>query len=188
MDDEGNETEERPARFGLRFVAGTAALSRLAGRVGMAAVLLLLVLMLFEVVARYGFNAPTVWGSELATSFSAAVFLLGWAPTLMRRGHIGIDIVSSRLPARWQAVVEGVLLLGLVAPMLGCLAFAAWQEMTRAYASGEVDLASAWQVPVWPMRLLVAISLGLFLAQAIVTGVTSLFGRRRGTAAPPPVA
>jgi TRAP-type mannitol/chloroaromatic compound transport system permease small subunit len=44
--------------------------------------------MLYEVIARYFFNAPTVWGMELAVLLFGPYFLLGGPYLLHLKGHV----------------------------------------------------------------------------------------------------
>jgi TRAP-type mannitol/chloroaromatic compound transport system permease small subunit len=58
--------------------------------------------MLYEVVARYVFNAPTVWGMELAVLVFGPYFLFGGPYLLHLKGHVTLDIARQRMSARWQ--------------------------------------------------------------------------------------
>jgi TRAP-type mannitol/chloroaromatic compound transport system permease small subunit len=155
-------------------------LGRLAARAGMAVIVALLAVLLLEVFARYGLGRPTVWGGDLATMLNGSIFLLGAAATLRQGGHIRIDALSDRLPERIQNLIGALAYLLLMAPLLTLLAYVAAQDTGDAFASGEVDLASAWQVPVWPMRALIALCLGLLLLQVVAEGLRHLAHLRRG--------
>src|SRR5690606_23358490 len=61
--------------------------------------LVIVPVMLYEVGSRYLFNAPTVWGMELATMLFGPYFLLGGPYLLHLRGHVNLDLVRRRLPA-----------------------------------------------------------------------------------------
>ena len=57
--------------------------------------------MLYEVVMRYFFNAPTVWGMELAVLLFGPYFLFGGPYLLHLKGHVALDLVRQRLSNRW---------------------------------------------------------------------------------------
>ena len=162
------------------------ALSSATAALGVAALFALLAVMLFEVVARYGFGAPTVWGSDLAAMLTGALFLLGGARTLREGGHVRIDVLSSRLPAPVRRTIGAAFDLLLLLPTLGVLVHAAGRHTARAYARGEVDLAMAWRVPVWPAGALVTATLAVLALQVVAERL-----RPAGpapAAAPPPLA
>ena len=54
--------------------------------------------MLYEVVSRYVFNAPTVWGMELAVLLFGPYFLLGGPYLLHLRGHVALDLMRQLYP------------------------------------------------------------------------------------------
>lgn len=140
-------------------------LAVVAGWLGCGALAALLLILLHEVVARYAFNAPTIWGSDLATLLTASVFLLGAADTLRTGGHVRIDVLSSRLRPRTAHLLQAAALALLVLPALLVVDIAAWQRTLRAVQRHEIDLGMAWQVPVWPTYGLIAVGLGLLALQ-----------------------
>lgn len=140
-------------------------LSRAGGWLACGALAALLAVLLWEVVARYGLSAPTVWGGDLAAMLTAAVFLLGAADTLRAGGHVRIDVLSSRLRPRAAHALQAAALGILVLPALLVVDVAAWRRTIRAVQRHEVDLAMAWQVPVWPLYGLIALGLGLLALQ-----------------------
>ena len=58
--------------------------------------------MLYEVIARYVFNAPTVWGMELPVLLFGPYFLLGGPYLLHLKGHVALDVARQRLSPAWQ--------------------------------------------------------------------------------------
>ena len=52
-------------------------------------------LMLFEVISRYSFSAPTSWGPELATLLFGPFFLMGGPYLLHTGGHVAAGALSA---------------------------------------------------------------------------------------------
>ena len=79
----------------------------------LAAVLLTLsgVMLTYEVVARYFFNAPTIWAAELSQMclIWACPIAMGWA--LSHRRHIRVNAITSQLPQRGKQIAEILSLL-----------------------------------------------------------------------------
>ena len=63
----------------------------------------------YEVVVRYGFNAPTSWAFDLSYITYGTLFMMGGAYTLSRGGHVRGDFVYRLWKPRTQAKVELVL-------------------------------------------------------------------------------
>ena len=80
---------------------------------GVAWLTVLVVLVVFvNVVMRYFFNTSFVFMQELEWHIFSAVFLLGGGYTLLKDGHVRVDIIYQRLSPRGRAWVNlfGVLL------------------------------------------------------------------------------
>ncbi|QCB48457.1 TRAP transporter small permease subunit [Hydrogenophaga sp. PAMC20947] len=129
--------------------------------------------MLYEVVMRYLFDAPTVWGMELAVLLFGPYFLLGGPYLLHLRGHVALDLARQRLSLAWQRRLDLInfpiivffcaVLLYFSAPS----AFSAWSYRETSF--------SAWNPPIWPAKLMVPLALALMLLQALVEFVRVLF-------------
>lgn len=114
-----------------------------------------------QVALRYGFNLSIDWADEIGRlAFVWAIFLA--VPLGVRQGaHIGIDIVSDKLPAAWRAALKRVA-AAISALMMAAIAWAAlgvareqWDEMMAT-----VDWSVAWFiVPVGMGALLSALHL-----------------------------
>ncbi|WP_170432598.1 TRAP transporter small permease subunit [Ruegeria arenilitoris] len=61
-------------------------------------VLIVAVISVYEVVSRYGFNAPTKWVHETSTFLIAIVFLIGGARAMARNQHVTINLLQYLLP------------------------------------------------------------------------------------------
>ena len=56
--------------------------------------------VLYEVVARTVFGAPTQWGNETTIYLSAMAYLLAGGYALLHRRHVRIDVLYEALSAR----------------------------------------------------------------------------------------
>ena len=80
---------------------------------GVAWVTFLVVLVVFvDVVMRYVFNTSFVFTQELEWHLFSVIFLIGAGYTLLKDGHVRVDIVYQRLGPKGQAWINliGVLL------------------------------------------------------------------------------
>lgn len=120
-------------------------------------------LLLFEMTARYAFRAPTVWATEAAQMLFGAYAVLSGGYLLVHRGHVNVDIFHGRLPARARAAVDVLASVLFFAFMLVLLkegwnmASESLEQMERSY--------SAWNPPVWPLKLMIPIGAALLFLQ-----------------------
>ncbi len=153
-----------------------AAITRLNRLVFLAAIWLMAVVvpvMLFEVVSRYVFNAPTLWGMELAVLLFGPYFLLGGPYLLHLRGHVSLDLARQRLSPRANRVLD-LLNFPIIAAFCVILLFYSVPAAWSAWQYGETSF-SAWNPPIWPAKLAVPLSLLLMLLQALVEFLRTVF-------------
>ncbi|MEJ2469796.1 MAG: TRAP transporter small permease subunit [Desulfuromonadales bacterium] len=129
-------------------------------------ILPLILVVVYEVIMRYGFNAPTSWAFELTvflygTHFS---FALGYAHK--HDTHVAIDVFESRLPERPRTILRIVVNLVMFLPAIGMLTFytctlaaTSWQQWEHA--------SSSWAPPIYPVKTLMAFGFILFFLQGI---------------------
>lgn len=152
-------------------------LSTAAQRISMVMVLALTAVMIFEVVARYAFNAPTIWAADLSYMLNGAMFMLASAFALKERGHVRIDFMVSGLSRAWQDRLFGALLLGLFVPAVTMIGWVAAGRAWKSFVTGETEPVSIWQPVIWPFHLAIAVGLWALTLQALAEGVRS-FSRR----------
>lgn len=132
-------------------------------------------LMLFEVISRYSFRAPTSWGPELATLLFGPFFLLGGPYLLHTGGHVAVDILSASAKGRVHVVLAVVAaLLALIFGLI-LLRFSlplAWQ----AFEYGETSY-SAWNPVIWPTKVVLPLAALLLVLQSLAEVVFALKGR-----------
>ncbi len=130
--------------------------------------------MIYEVVARYVFTAPTIWSTDFAMIANGAVLFLGAAWVTRRQEHIRVDVFSSLMPARLQACVDRVFHAALALP-LAMMWLVSLERAVLAFERMERQVTSAWGPLLWPVHLM--ISLGL-LALLLEVVRLALGGRR----------
>lgn len=151
-------------------------LSALLAAAAMAMLAALVADMVYEVVSRRVFNAPTLWAYDIAYMLNGAGFLLAAGHTLRNNGHIRIDFLSARLPARLQDWINAAAYAFLALPAVAFLAFGAWAEWREAYATGELDPASPWKPLLWPLFAGMLLGVAALLLQMAAQCVRHLRG------------
>lgn len=159
---------------------------RLLAVIAMIQVVVIIAVQLYEVIARYVFNAPTLWGNDIAYMTNGTLFLLGAAYTLRMGAHIRIDFLATRLPLRLQHAINLLFYLGLFLPLLWYVGSASANKAWRAYLKGELESMSAWEPLVWPFYTGITIGLiGLFM-QVLSETLRHAVGIADPAAVPPP--
>jgi TRAP-type C4-dicarboxylate transport system permease small subunit len=161
----------------------TAALEHLVDGLGRVAAWVFVVIggmIAWEVVARYVFNAPTIWAEELARFGQIWAVYLAAACVLRRRRLIAIGLVVDRLPAGWRRAADLfalALIAGFALLVLIWGADIAWDSFRRGRGS-----ASMLDVPVWLTEIAVPLGALLLLLQCWVEAVLVCRGGTLGRA------
>lgn len=138
---------------------------------------------LYEVVARYLFNAPTNWAHATATTLCGVAFALGGAHALARDEHVRIGVVFDKLKPAGRRRVEIVsALLGLF--YLGGLGLGLWDQAVESIWKFDWDGNWAPELtpgpPGWPLpailRGALVVGTALFLVLLAVNFATLLRG------------
>jgi TRAP-type mannitol/chloroaromatic compound transport system permease small subunit len=142
-----------------RFIRLVDRIAVMLGFIAMAALVALVVAMLYEVAARYVFNRPTLWAFDISYMLNGALFYLAAAYALKSNAHVRIDFLSSRLPERVQVWINTYFFLALFLPIMTLLSWVSVQKAWRAWATGEVEAVSPWAPLMWPFLATIAIGM-----------------------------
>jgi TRAP-type mannitol/chloroaromatic compound transport system permease small subunit len=152
------------------------------GEVSSLLALPLLLVVAYEVVMRYAFNAPTSWGFEATTFLYGVLYMLGLAYCDVYGGHVRVDIFTSRMPLRAQSVVGILTNLLFFMPVMVLLTIATWKYALTSIAGRELNPTS-WAPPVYPIKTLMAIGFSFLLIQGfsnLIHNIRVLQGKAEG--------
>ncbi|QIT54671.1 TRAP transporter small permease subunit [Aquisalimonas sp. 2447] len=129
-------------------------------------VLVMFALLFIEVNMRYVFNAPTVWTGELTQMLFGAYAILAGAYIMTQRAHVNVDIFYSRFPRRVQAGVD-ILTSVLFFAFVLVLVTEGYSMAADSVSRWETS-RSAWDPPLWPVKVAIPVGAGLLLLQGTV--------------------
>lgn len=150
----------------LKIAQGIDTLNEYTGRITAFLILPLVLVVAYEVFARYLFNAPTIWAFE-ATNFIYGVhFMLAFGFTLKHNGHVAIDVFEARLPTRARAMLRLVVGVVVFLPTVGLLAFGSIRYALDSWGHWE-RASTSWAPALYPYKTLMAIGFVLLFLQGI---------------------
>ncbi len=160
-----------------RLVRAVDAVSRGCGVVAAVLVVLLIVLMMYDVVMRYAFGAPTLWAYDVNTFLMGAAFILSVGYALSHDAHVRVDLLHSAGRPRLKALVD-LAGFALLLPIAAWIASGLWHYWLDAFLSGETSGSSAWNPVIWPFRLVLFLGFVAFTLQILAEMI-----KRAGTLA-----
>ncbi|MDP6707867.1 MAG: TRAP transporter small permease subunit [Alphaproteobacteria bacterium] len=137
------------------------------GYIGAWIIAPLVIAMVWEVISRKFFDAPTFWAYEMSYMLMGACFMFGIAYTLQMRRHIRVDFLYDHVSLKKQSLIDLVGFVGLVLPASILLIYGLWDYLLYAYENQEVSGESAWNPVVWPFRTTFVIGIALLILQTV---------------------
>lgn len=134
----------------------------------------------YEVIARYVFDAPTIWAYDLSYMLYGSHFMLGAGYTLLKKGHIRTDFFYDHWPVRRQATIDAVAYLFLFFPGIFFFLLASYESAAHSWAIGETSEASAWRPIIYPFKTVMPVTAVLLLFQGISEFLKSVIAIRTG--------
>lgn len=121
----------------------------------------------YEVLVRYGFNAPTSWSFDLSYITYGTLFMMGGAYTLSRGGHVRGDFIYRLWKPKTQAKVELVLYFLFFFPGVLALIISGWKYAYRSWRYLEVSVNSPAGIPIFQFKTVIVAAGVLLLIQGI---------------------
>jgi len=134
----------------------------------------------YEVVARYGFDAPTIWAFDLTYMLYGAHFMLGAGYALLRGAHIRTDMLYERYSDRKKGVVDAIAYVFFFFPGMLFYFFSSVDEAIHSWRIGELSEQTAWRPPLYPFKMVVPVAAVLLMIQGVSEVLKSLYAARTG--------
>ncbi len=144
--------------------------------IAMVMIVALIAVMLFEVISRRFFNAPTIWAVDITYMTNGSLFLIGAAYTLRHDAHVRIDFLSSRLPRRVQHGINLGFYLLIFLPVLVMTSESSVTKTLRAIRRGTLENMSTWEPLVWPFLLGITMGVCGLALQVFIESVRHVIG------------
>jgi TRAP-type C4-dicarboxylate transport system permease small subunit len=135
-------------------------------------VVIMMGLVLIEVVSRYVVHQPLRVADEFSAYMYVVIVFIGAAYTWKEKGHVSIEVLTSRLPvkaARWLRVIT---LIGAIV-FIPVLIKASYDVVAYSLKFG-MRSATWLRVPQGPIQVFLAIGLILLFLQLIVELVRAI--------------
>src|SRR5919109_4848229 len=164
---------------------GVRAIDRFAELCGVAIAWLMVPLVaavVYEVVARYAFAAPTLWSFDITYMLYGASFMLGAAYALRVGAHIRTDFFWERWSPRTRGVIDSIAYLGFFFPGIALFLWVGWHEAWYAYEIGETSEQTPWRPLLWPLKAMIPLAAAPPLLQGISELAKSLYAALTGRA------
>jgi TRAP-type mannitol/chloroaromatic compound transport system permease small subunit len=141
------------------------------GRAFAWGIFILTAAVMYEVIMRYFFNAPTLWAFDFTIQMYGAVFLMGGASAMSTKTHVKADMYYNKMSEKGQAILDLVLFICFYAPGVFALTYAGYFYAKKAWIVHETSWNSPAQIQIYFSKSLIPIA-GLLL---LIIGISEIF-------------
>ena len=164
----------------MKFIKKIDRISEWTGAFSAWLVIPLMLVVIHEVLRRHLLNTPTRWGYDICWMLFAAQFLIGGAFTLLRRGHIRIDIVYGVLSDRAKLIYDILIYIVVILPPMVLFTWAGVFFAADAWTTGEKLSTTNWFFPAGPSKSLIPIGFFLLSLQCVAEIVRNIKELKKG--------
>jgi TRAP-type mannitol/chloroaromatic compound transport system permease small subunit len=140
----------------------------------------LTIAMVYEVLARKLFNAPTMWVYDMSRFFYGALFMLGAGYALSKGVHIRADFLYRNFKTKTQGKIDFWLYLVFYFPGLSVFLYMSTIFLQESIMRGEKGMDTAWMPYMWPIKSCLWLGIVFLLVQGISELLKSYWAATKG--------
>jgi len=140
----------------------------------------LVLVVCYEVMMRYVFDAPTTWVFDITYMLYATVFMLGSAYALHKGAHIRTDFFFENWSVRTKGTIDSVAYLVFFFPSLIVFFVVTFNQAVYAFQIQEMSDQTPWRPLLWPFKSVVPLTCLLLLIQGVSETIKSFYAARTG--------
>jgi len=141
------------------------------GRAFAWCVFVLTAAVMYEVIMRYFFNAPTLWAFDFTIQMYGALIMMGGASAISTKSHVRADMYYNKLSERGQGILDLILYVVFYIPGIFALTYAGYFYAKKAWIVHETSWNSPAQIQVYFSKSLIPIA-GVLL---VIIGISEIF-------------
>ncbi len=161
-----------------RFTATIDSITDHSGKVFSFAALAATFVVVYGVIMRYAFNAPSPWALEMSIFLCAFMYLMGGGYAELSNSHVRIDVIYIHWSPRTRAIANLASSLLFFVPLI-LLGWGGAVWTADALQTGIV-YDSFWRVVVWPIRLFIPLGAFFLVLQGVSTFIHNFHVARTG--------
>ncbi len=154
--------------------------SRLIGNVVCWITIPLIFAMVYEVLARKLFLAPTMWAYDMSRFLYGALFMLGAGYALSKGVHIRADFLYRNFKVKTQGIVDTTLYIIFYFPGLFFFFYMTTGFVIESIQRGERGMDTAWMPYMWPIKACLWFGILFLIIQGVSEVLKSYYAATKG--------
>ena len=149
------------------------------GHVIMWTNLVLIVVIILQVILRYGFGRGLVILEELQWHLYALGIMFGASYAVMLDSHIRVDIIHARLSEKWRQRWDLFGIVVLLLPFIAIIFHQSLDFVHEAWRLGETSDSPQGLAFRWAIKAVIPISFGLLFLATVSRAVRIIISPKR---------
>ena len=125
--------------------------------------------MVYEVLARKFFLAPTIWAYDISRFLYGALFMLGAGYALSKGVHIRADFLYRNFKTKTQGIIDFTLYILFYFPGLIVFLYMTTGFLQESIMRGERGMDTTWMPYMWPIKTCLWLGIVFLLIQGTVS-------------------
>ena len=140
----------------------------------------LVLVVSFEAISRYLFDAPTVWSFDITYMLYGTIFMLGSAYALHKGAHIRTDFFFEKWSTRTKGAIDSIAFIVFFFPSIFVFLLVSGSEGWYSFSIGETSEQTPWRPILWPFKAVVPLTCLLLLIQGVSETIKSVYAALTG--------
>ena len=136
--------------------------------------------MVYEVLARKLFLAPTIWAYDMSRFFYGALFMLGAGYALSKGVHIRADFLYRNFKTKTQGAIDFWLYLLFYFPGLIVFLYMTTGFVQESIMRNERGMDTTWMPFMWPIKSCLWFGIVFLLIQGVSEILKSYYAATKG--------
>jgi len=137
--------------------------------------------LVYEVCARYFFNAPTEWAMDMALILYGINFMVGSPYCLEQGQHIRTDFLYNAWSIKTKACVDIFVYIVFFFPVHLVFLDVGWRYFWKSFMLNESMVTSPWMPIVWPLKFAIPVCIFFTITQGISEVIKSYYRYKTNT-------
>ena len=157
-----------------KYMKAVSLMNEWIGRVDSLVIVPLVLVTIYEVVARKIFGSPTIWAFESSNMIYGFFFMMGLGFALLHGSHVNVDIFYRFLSARGRAIMDIFTFIIFFFPFCLVVLYKGTLFSAQSWAMLEHS-QSVFHVPLYPIKTVIPIMALTLLLQGTVVFIKKVY-------------
>lgn len=138
------------------------------------AIVILVAVVSYDVIARYVLNEPTTWSFIVSYMLGGLIFIVPVAYLMYRDSNVRIDVIYIRFPSKIKLIINTVFDLVFLLPVTFLLARTFVMDAWESYLIKEIAIESPWLPVVWPWKVVITFGFCMMFIQGMIIFINNV--------------